>query len=90
MAVHQQDVAREALWLTPALAASVGTRVYFEEADSLSCQCLKIYAVEPRSVRKTLRFRKSRDKDVLEIGTDLGTHTELLSTYCKSFTGITR
>ena len=71
------------------LAAPVGTKAYFEEIDSRFLT--SVYKYMPWNnvaFEALIPFRELRDKDVLEIGTGLGTHAQLLSPYCKSFTGI--
>jgi len=72
-----------------ALDAPVGTKAYFEEVDSRFLA--SVYKYMPWNnvpFQALIPFEELRDKDVLEIGTGLGTHAQLLSPYCKSFTGI--
>jgi SAM-dependent methyltransferase len=75
-------------WREP-LTAPVGTKAYFEELDSRFLG--SVYKYMPwKNVpfEKLIPFKELADKDVLEIGTGLGTHAQLLSPYCKSFIGI--
>jgi ubiquinone/menaquinone biosynthesis C-methylase UbiE len=75
-------------WREP-LTALVGTKNYFEEIDSRFLASVYKYMPWNKVPFETLiPFEKLADKDVLEIGTGLGTHAQLLSPYCKSFTGI--
>jgi ubiquinone/menaquinone biosynthesis C-methylase UbiE len=72
-----------------ALAAPIGTKAYFEEIDARFLASAYNYVPWKNIPFETLiPFDKLADKDVLEIGTGMGTHAQLLSPYCKSFTGI--
>ena len=72
-----------------ALTAPVGTKAYFEEIDSRFFASVHKYMPWKNVPFETLiPFDELADKDVLEIGTGLGTHAQLLSPCCKSFTGI--
>jgi ubiquinone/menaquinone biosynthesis C-methylase UbiE len=72
-----------------ALSAPVGTKAYFEEVDARFLASAHRYMPWNRvPFEELIPFGELRDKDVLEIGTGLGTHAQLLSPYCKSFTGI--
>ena len=75
-------------WREP-LTAPAGTKAYFEEIDSRFLS--SVYKYMPWNsipFEMLIAFEELGDKDVLEIGTGLGTHAQLLSPYCKSFTGI--
>jgi ubiquinone/menaquinone biosynthesis C-methylase UbiE len=75
-------------WREP-LTEPVGTKAYFEELDSRFLASVYKYMPWNSVPFETLiAFNELADKDVLEIGTGLGTHAQLLSPYCKSFTGI--
>jgi ubiquinone/menaquinone biosynthesis C-methylase UbiE len=75
-------------WREP-LIAPVGTKAYFEEIDCRFLASVHKYMPWKAVPFDTLiPFKELRDKDVLEIGTGLGTHAQLLSPWCKSFTGI--
>jgi ubiquinone/menaquinone biosynthesis C-methylase UbiE len=72
-----------------ALTAPVGTKAYFEELDSRFLS--SVYKYMPWKnipFEALIPFEELADKDVLEIGTGLGTHAQLLSPRCRSFTGI--
>jgi ubiquinone/menaquinone biosynthesis C-methylase UbiE len=72
-----------------ALAAPVGAKAYFEEIDSRFLASVYKYMPWKKVPFETLiPFEELAKKDVLEIGTGMGTHAQLLSPYCKSFTGI--
>jgi SAM-dependent methyltransferase len=72
-----------------AVDAPVGTKAYFDEIDSrfLSSVC-KYMPWTNLPFETLIPFDELRDKDVLEIGTGLGTHAQLMAPRCKSFTGI--
>ena len=75
-------------WREP-LISPVGTKPYFEEVDTRFLA--SVYKYMPwNSVpfEALIPFNELADKDVLEIGTGLGTHAQLLSPCCNSFTGI--
>jgi ubiquinone/menaquinone biosynthesis C-methylase UbiE len=75
-------------WREP-LTAPAGTKAYFEEIDSRFLSSVYKYMPWNSIPFETLiAFEELGDKDVLEIGIGLGTHAQLLSPYCKSFTGI--
>jgi ubiquinone/menaquinone biosynthesis C-methylase UbiE len=75
-------------WREP-LTAPAGTKGYFEEIDArFLASVYKYMPWENVPFEALIPFRELADKDVLEIGTGLGTHAQLLSPYCKSFTGI--
>jgi ubiquinone/menaquinone biosynthesis C-methylase UbiE len=75
-------------WREP-LAPPVGTKAYFEEIDARFLASVQKYMPWKKVPFDTLiPFAELADKDVLEIGTGLGTHAQLLSPRCKSFTGI--
>jgi SAM-dependent methyltransferase len=72
-----------------ALTSPVGTRDYFEELDSrFLTSVYKYMPWEDVPFEALIPFTELAEKDVLEIGTGLGTHAQLLSPYCRSFTGI--
>jgi ubiquinone/menaquinone biosynthesis C-methylase UbiE len=72
-----------------ALHAPVGTKAYFEEIDCRFLASAYKYMPWKNVPFETLiPFNELADMDVLEIGTGLGTHAQLLSPRCKSFTGI--
>ena len=71
------------------LTAPVGTKAHFKELDSRFLASVYKYMPWTNVPFETLiPFKDLADKDVLEIGTGLGTHAQLLSPRCKSFTGI--
>jgi SAM-dependent methyltransferase len=75
-------------WREP-LTAPVATKSYFEEVDSRFLASAYKYMPWTSVPFETLiPFKELANKDVLEIGTGLGTHAQLLSPNCKSFTGI--
>jgi len=75
-------------WREP-LTSPVGTKAFFEELDSRFLASVYKYMPWKDVPFETLiPFKQLADKDVLEIGTGLGTHAQLLSPSCKSFTGI--
>jgi ubiquinone/menaquinone biosynthesis C-methylase UbiE len=75
-------------WREP-LTVPVGTKAYFEEIDSrFLASAYKYMPWKDIPFEALIPFKELADKDVLEIGTGLGTHAQLLSPYCKSFTGI--
>ena len=75
-------------WREP-LAASVGTKAYFEELDTRFLASARKYLPWKKVPFETLiPFDELAKKDVLEIGTGLGTHAQLLAPRCRSFTGI--
>jgi ubiquinone/menaquinone biosynthesis C-methylase UbiE len=75
-------------WREP-LTAPAGTRAYFEEVDSrFLASVYKYMPWQNVPFESLIPFKELADKDVLEIGTGLGTHAQLLSPCCKSFTGI--
>jgi SAM-dependent methyltransferase len=71
------------------LTAEPGTQAYFAEIDrrffAAAKGCMRQHTLPFDSV---IPFDQLRDKDVLEIGVGQGTHAQLLSSRCKSFTGI--
>src|SRR5262249_9670038 len=75
-------------WRAP-LTASAGTKGYFEELDSRFLASVYKYMPWKNVPFDTLiPIQELSDKDVLEIGTGLGTHAQLLSPCCRSFIGI--
>ncbi|MBV8525858.1 MAG: class I SAM-dependent methyltransferase [Acetobacteraceae bacterium] len=75
-------------WREP-LTAPVGTKAYFEELDSrFLASVYKYMPWKNMPFEALIPFDELADKDVLEIGTGLGTHAQLLSPRCRSFTGI--
>jgi ubiquinone/menaquinone biosynthesis C-methylase UbiE len=75
-------------WREP-ITAPAGTKAYFEEIDSrFLASAYKYMPWKNAPFEALVPFNELADKDVLEIGTGLGTHAQLLSPYCKSFTGI--
>jgi ubiquinone/menaquinone biosynthesis C-methylase UbiE len=75
-------------WREP-LTAPVGTKAYFEEIDfRLLTSVHKYMPWKNAPFEALIPFAELADKDVLEIGIGLGTHAQLLSPCCKSFTGI--
>jgi ubiquinone/menaquinone biosynthesis C-methylase UbiE len=75
-------------WREP-LTAPAGTKAYFEEVDSrFLTSVYKYMPWQNTPFDPLIPFKELADKDVLEIGTGLGTHAQLLSERCKSFTGI--
>jgi ubiquinone/menaquinone biosynthesis C-methylase UbiE len=75
-------------WREP-LTAPEGTKAYFQEIDArFLASAYKYMPWKNVPFEALIPFDELADKDVLEIGTGLGTHAQLLSPYCKSFTGI--
>jgi SAM-dependent methyltransferase len=71
------------------VAEEPGTEAYFAEIDrrffAAAKGCLRQHKLPFDSV---IPFDQLNDRDVLEIGVGQGTHAQLLSPRCKSFTGI--
>jgi len=71
------------------LAATPGTPAYFSEIDRRFLSSAKSFLPWQKMPFDTLiPFDDLRDRDVLELGVGHGTHAQLLSPYCRSFTGI--
>jgi hypothetical protein len=71
------------------LPAEPGSKAYFAEIDrrffAAAKGCIRQHTLPFDSV---IPFDQLHDKDALEIGVGQGTHAQLLSPRCKSFTGI--
>jgi len=71
------------------LAATPGTPAYFGEIDRRFLSSAKSFLPWQKIPFDTLiPFEDLRDRDVLELGVGHGTHAQLLSPHCRSFTGI--
>lgn len=66
-----------------------GTRAYFEEIDRRFFRSAWQYLPwKERPFERLIPYRNLADKDVLEIGVGQGSHAQLISPYCQTFTGI--
>ena len=71
------------------LGESPGSIAYFEEIDRRFLASVHGFMPWRRiPFDAVIPFAELHDRDVLEIGVGHGTHAQLLSAYCKSFTGI--
>lgn len=71
------------------LSETPGTQAYFEEIDRRFLGAAKRFMPWRKIPFDTLiPFDELHDKDVLEFGVGYGTHAQLLSPHCKTFTGI--
>jgi ubiquinone/menaquinone biosynthesis C-methylase UbiE len=71
------------------IAAKPGSEAYFAEIDQRFLSSARKYMPwDSAPFDEVIPFDELRDKDVLEIGVGQGTHAQLLTTCCKSFTGI--
>jgi len=71
------------------IGATPGTEEYFREIDARFFSAVrKFMPWKTRPFDNLIPFGTLADKDVLEIGTGLGTHAQLIAPCCKSFSGI--
>src|SRR5207244_12092141 len=71
------------------LGESSGSSAYFDEIDRRFLASVRSFMPWRRiPFDAVIPFGELYNRDVLEIGVGHGTHAQLLSAYCQSFTGI--